>query len=159
MADIISDGKTRVAWVSAIANIAAPTTTELNAGILLHGTMTDDGLVNFRPTTSSVPNRKLDSTFNTVDVGSVAVGDTALRFYKQDGTDTIYDTLVYLLGGFVVIRRSLAASTAWASVQKLQVWPGRCGELSWLDPETDTEERYEIPIKITIQPNLRSVVA
>jgi hypothetical protein len=35
MADIIVDGQTRVAYVPTIANIAAPTTTELNAGTLL----------------------------------------------------------------------------------------------------------------------------
>lgn len=159
MADIISDGKTRVAWLFAIANIASVTTTEANAGILLHPTMTDDGLVGFKPTTNSVPNRKLDSDFNTVDVGSVAVGDTMARLYKQDGTDTIYDTLVYGLAGFIIIRRSIAAATAWASGQKIQVWPAKCGEVSWMDPEADTEERYEIPMKITVKPNLRAVIA
>lgn len=159
MADIISDGRTRVGFALAIANIATPTVAELIASMLLHSTMTDDGLVNFKPTTNSVPNRKLDSTFNTVDVGSVAVGDTALRFYKQDGTDTLYDTLLYRVAGFVVIRRSIDAATAWAAGQKVQVWPARCGEVSWLDPEADTEERYEIPVKITVKPELRAIVA
>ena len=32
MADLISDGKTRVTWLSTVANINAPTTAELNAG-------------------------------------------------------------------------------------------------------------------------------
>lgn len=159
MGDIISDGRTRAAFLLAIANIASVTTLEADAGMLLHPTMTDDGLINFKPTTNSVPNRKLASDFNTVDVGSVAVGDTGLRFYKQDGTDTIYDTLVYRLAGFVVIRRSIDAGTAWASGQPIQVWPVRCGEVSWLDPEADTEERYEIPMKVTTKPNLRAVIA
>jgi hypothetical protein len=159
MADIISDGRTRVAWVSSIANKAAPTVAELNAGMLLHSFMTDDGLSGFRPGTNNVPNRKLDSTFNTVDVGSVTAEDTLLRLYKQDGVDTIYDTLIYRLSGFVVIRRSLLASDAWAAGQKPQVWPARCGEVAWLDPEADTEERYEVPVKIIDQPELRALVA
>ncbi|MFW3474417.1 hypothetical protein [Streptomyces microflavus] len=32
MADLISDGKTRVAWLATCANINAPTVAELNAG-------------------------------------------------------------------------------------------------------------------------------
>jgi hypothetical protein len=50
MADITSDGKTRVYWVTSIANINAPTTTELNAGIDLTSTLTADGLSGFQPT-------------------------------------------------------------------------------------------------------------
>jgi hypothetical protein len=159
VADIISDGNVRVYWVSAIANTSAPTVAELNAGIALQSTMTPDGLVGFQPKTNDVPNRKLDSTFNTVDVGTVMVSDVALRFYKQTATDTIYNTLTKGTAGFIVIRRSLSSGTAWASSQAVQVWPAKCGETAWLDPEQDTEERYEIPIKITTQPVIRASVA
>jgi hypothetical protein len=161
VADIISDGFTRVLWIASggVVSIAAPTVAELDAGITLHSTMTSDGLVNFRPTTNSVPNRKLDSKYNTVDVGSIAMADGALRFYKQDGTDTIYDTLLYRVDGTVAVRRSLDAATANAADQKWQMYPVRCGEVSWLEPEDDTEERYEIPVKFWRQPNLRAVAA
>lgn len=159
MADIISDGNTRVAWVAAIANIAAPTVAELNAGILLHSTMTADGLVGFRPETADVPNTKLDSDFNTVDVGRTNLSGTMLRFFKQDGVDTIYDTLLKGTAGHVVVRRSLPASTAWVAAQKVQVFPSKCGETAWLDPEENTDERYEVPIKVTAKPNLRATVA
>lgn len=159
MTDIVSDGNTRVYWVTSIANIAAPTTSELNAGIALQGTMTPDGLVGFQPETADVPNRKLNSRFNTVDTGTVSYSGVALRFYKQTGTDTIYDTLLYGTAGYVVIRKSVAETTAFASSQKVQVYPAKCGETAWMDPEQDTEERYEIPIKITAQPNIRATIA
>ena len=56
MADIIVDGKTRVAYVPTIANIAAPTTTELNAGTLLQSTLIPAGLEGFENSTAEVDN-------------------------------------------------------------------------------------------------------
>lgn len=159
MPDITADGKTRVAWVPSIANINAPTTTELNAGMLLQSTMTADGLAGFRPETADVDTSSLDSTFSTTVNGRTSFSGTMLRLKKQSGTDTIFDTLVRDATGFVVIRRSVAASTAWASAQKVEVYPALCGEVAKVDPEPNTVERYEIPIKITGSPALRAAVA
>lgn len=159
MTDIVSDANTRIAWVPTIANIAAPTTTELNAGILLNSTMTPDGMTGFKPETNDIVNTKFDSDFDTVDVGRTKLSGPMLRFYKQTGTDTIYDTLIKSAAGYVVQRKSLAATTAWASAQKIQVYPAKCGETALMDPEADTDERYEVPIKVTSKPNLRAAVA
>lgn len=159
MADITADGKTRVAWVPSIASTSAPTTTELNAGLLLQSTMTADGLNGFRPDTADVDTSSLDSTFSTMVNGRTSFSGTLLRLKKQSGTDTIFTTLVRDAAGYVVIRRSIAASTAWASSQAVEVYPALCGEVARVDPEPNTVERYEIPIKITGTPNLRAAVA
>lgn len=159
MPDITSDGKTRVAWVPTIANIQAPTTTELNAGMLLQSTMTADGLAGFRPETADVDTSALDSTFSTMVNGRTSFSGTLVRLKKQSGTDTIFTTLVRDTAGYVVVRRSLAASTAWASAQAVEVYPALCGEVSRIDPEPNTVERYEVPIKITSSPALRAAVA
>ncbi|AXH89401.1 hypothetical protein [Micromonospora aurantiaca] len=159
MPDITADGKTRVAWVPSIANINAPTTTELNAGMLLHSTLTADGLVGLRPETADVDTSSLDSTFSTTVNGRTSFSGTMLRLKKQSGTDTIFDTLVRDAVGFLVVRRSVAASTAWASAQKVEVYPALCGEVARVDPEPNTVERYEIPLKITSSPSLRAAVA
>lgn len=159
MSDITADGKTRVYWVTTVANINAPTTTELNAGIALQTTMTADGLNGFQPATADVDTSSLDSTFSTMVNGRTSFSNTSLRLKKQSGTDTIFTTLVRDTAGYVVIRRSLTASTAWASAQAVEVYPALCGEVSRMDPEPNTVERYEIPIKITSSPALRSAVA
>lgn len=159
MADITSDGKTRAYWVTTISNINAPTTTELNAGIALHSTLTADGLAGFQPETADVDTSSLDSTFSTMVNGRTSFSGTLLRLKKQSGTDTIFTTLTRDTAGYVVIRRSLAASTAWASAQAIEVYPALCGEVSRIDPEANTVERYEVPIKITSAPALRSAVA
>lgn len=159
MADIPVDGKTRAAWVSTIADISAPTTTELNAGVLLQSTLTADGLGGFQPETADVDTSSLASTFNTVTNGRVSFSNTMLRLKKQTGTDTIWNTLTKDTAGYVVLRRYIDQSTAWASGDKVQVYPAICGETKDLDPEPNTLGRYEVPIKITSEPDLRSVVA
>lgn len=159
MADITVDGFTRVAWVSAIANIALPTTTELNAGILLTATMTADGLMNFQPDTADVDNSSLASTFDTVTIGRDSFKNSGLRLKKQTGTDTIYNTLTRGTSGYVVVRRDIDNNTAWASSQAVEVYPSTCGQTRRLDPAPNEVTKYEIPIKITSTPNLRAAVA
>jgi hypothetical protein len=159
MPDITADGKTRVYWVTSIANINSVTTSELNAGIALHSTLTADGLNGFQPATADVDTSALDSTFNTVVNGRTSFDNTTLRLKKQSGTDTIFTTLTRDTTGYVVIRRSVTASTAWASAQAIEVYPALCGEVARMDPEPNSLERYEIPIKITSSPALRSAVA
>ncbi len=159
MPDITADGRTRVAWVPTIANINAPTTTELNAGLLLQSTLTADGLVGFRPETADVDTSALDSTFSTMVNGRTSFSGTMLRLKKQSGTDTIFTTLVRDAAGYVVVRRSITSTTAWASAQAVEVYPALCGEVARMDPEPNSVERYEIPIKITSSPALRAAIA
>lgn len=159
MPDITADGRTRVAWVPTISNINAPTAAELNAGMLLQSTLTADGFAGFRPETADVDTSSLDSTFNTMVNGRTSFSGTMLRLKKQSGTDTIFTTLVRDAAGYVVVRRSLTATTAWASAQAVEVYPALCGEVARMDPEPNTVERYEIPIKITGTPALRAAVA
>ena len=159
MADIPIDGKVRVSAVPAIADISAPTTTELNAGILLQSTMTADGLIGFQPDTAAVDTSSLASTFNTSTVGRTSFSNMMLRIKKQTGTDTAHNTLVRGYEFFVVLRRYVDEADAWASSDDVQVYPAICGETKDLDPEPNSLGRYEVPIFLTSEPDLRSVVA
>lgn len=158
MADLITDGMTRVAWVLTIANIASPTTTELNAGTLLHDTMTADGLLNFQPSTAAVPTSKFSSTFDTNKPGRISYGEQGLRFCKQD-TDPIYTSMAYNTVGNVVIRRDVLAGTAWASTQKIEVYPMTTGQRRHLDPEPNTLHKWEATLFLHATPNPDAAVA
>ena len=159
MADIPVDGNTRVAWVPAIANKALPTTAELGAGLLLQSLVTADGLMGLEPETADVDTTSLASTFNTVTIGRDTFSGTGLRLKKQDGTDTAFNTLVRGATGYLVVRRDIAESTAWAAGQKVEVYPVICGQTKRLNPEANTVARYEVPTKVTSAPELRAVVA
>lgn len=159
MADIPTDGNTRVTWAPAISNKLAPTQAELNAGLLLQSLITSDGLMGLEPETATVDNSSLASTFNTGTIGRDSFSGTGLRLKKQDATDTAYNTLVRGASGYLVIRRDIAESTAWATGQKVEVYPVVCGQTKRLNPEANTVARYEVPMLITSPPELRATVA
>lgn len=159
MSDRFADGNTRVAFVASIANIASPTTTELNAGILLHDTITADGLVGFEASSAEVDNSALSSTFDTKVPGRDGFSGTLLRFKRQTGTDTIYNTLTKNTAGNIAIRRGSPAATGWASSDKVEIYPITCGQTKLLQPTANSVEKYEIPVMVSSQPNLRATVA
>lgn len=159
MADIPVDGNIRVSWVTTIANIAAPTVAELNAGTILTDKVTSDGLVGFEATTAEVDTTSLDSTFDTKTIGRDSFDGTMLRLKKQTATDTVFNLLTRGTAGYVVIRRDIASATAWTIGQAVEVHPAVCGRERNLAPEANTVRRYEVPTPITSAPNLRAVVA
>ena len=160
MADSFTDGRTRVYWVTTIANIAAPTTAELNAGINLSSLITPDGVVGFEPETADVDVSALDSTFDTKGAGRASFSGTMLRLKKQTGTDTTYNTLAQRdVAGYVVIRRDATAGTAWAASDKAEVYPSITGLGRNLPPEANSVHRWEMPVKISSTPNIFATVA
>jgi hypothetical protein len=159
MADIVGDGFIKVYSVLTISNIALPTVAELNAGIKLQSLITADGFIGFRPETADVPTSALDATFDTVLGGRASFSGMMLRLKKQDGTDTVYNTLIRRYRHYIVIRRSVLEGTAWTVADKVAVHPVECGETAWVDPEPNVLERYEVPLKPYLAPNLRAVVA
>ena len=161
MADIIGDGMVRCDFVPAIANKAAPTTAELNAGTALTEKITPDGLIGFEAETAEVDNSSLASTFDTKDIGRDAYSGTMLRLKRQDpiASDSVYNLLVRGLRGYIAIRRDVTYSTAWASGQLVEIYPIRCGRRKRLAPEANTVSRYEVPTMITDPPEPDAVVA
>lgn len=161
MADIIVDGMTRVAFVPTIANIAAPTTVELNAGTLLQSTLIPAGLEGFENSTADVDNTSLASTFDTKLPGRQSFSGTGLVLKKQDGTDTVFNLLsVPNTAGFIVIRDGIPESTAWAASQKVEVYPIRTAAHSTMGRgEANSLLRYRIPTPISSAPNLKATVA
>lgn len=154
MADALADGNVRVYSVPSIANIAAPTTAELNTGTQLDTLMTPDGLIGFEADTAAVDNAKLSSTFNTQQPGRASWNGVALRFHRQTGTDTVRNTLIRGYSTNIVIRRGgVASTTAWAAGQNVEVYPVTCGQRKILAPAQNETEKYEVPLFPSSQPN------
>lgn len=160
MADIIVDGKVKVALVTTITTISTPTVAELAAGTDVTNLLTADGLVGFQPDTAEVDTTSLQSTFDTKKPGRTNYSGTMLRFKKQGGSDTVYAAWTKDTSGYVVIRRDGSAATdAFASSDEVEVYPFTAGETSNLDPEPNTVQRWELPVMIDSEPNLRATVA
>lgn len=157
--DITVDGMTRVGFLTALANLAAPTTTECNNGILLSPVMTPTGLIGFEVDTADVDNSSLDSTDDTVTIGRDSFSGTMLELKKQFGTDTAYATLTRGTTGFLVLRRDLAAATAWTSGQPVETFPVIFGSAKRITPAKNEVTKYQVPVKVYAPWNLRAAIA
>ncbi|MFC8429917.1 hypothetical protein [Streptomyces sp. NPDC057253] len=159
MADLISDGKTRVAWLSTVANINAPTVAELTAGADYTKRITPDGL-KIDPSTADVDTSSLASTFDTKTAGRVGF-DTELTFKRGDtvGDDAPFTTLKYGVSGFLVVRRGVAYTTAWTVGQKVEVYPITCGEPQNSSPAANEVLKFVSPMKVTDAPATAATVA
>ena len=160
MADIILDGRVKVWSVPTISNIAAPTTAELNAGISLALYMPKDGVKGVMPDTGEVDNTKLNSTYGTSLPGLGELKPGSLTFFRQTGTDTVWSTFVKDYVTNLVIRRQGSLETAaWASTDKVEVFPIQCGFRNEQDFAENELQKYTIPIFFYSSPNQTAVVA
>ena len=142
-----------------LANLAAPTTAELNAGQELTARITPDGL-KVDPTTADVDTSSLASTFDTKEVGRVGY-DTELTFKRGDTPqeDWPYQNLLYGLHGVLVIRRGIAVTTAWATGQQVETYPVVCGERANVAPAANEVSKFMSPIKVYAPPSTNAIVA
>lgn len=159
MSDVINDGKTRVAWVTTISNIAAPTVAELNAGQDFTTRITPDGL-NIPAETADVDNSSLASTFTTNRAGRRSFSPE-VTFKRGDtvGDDAPWTTLTYQTTGYLVVRRVLAYTTAWAVGQKVEVYPVECGERNSIPPAPNEVAKFTSQMKLRDEPNTNATVA
>lgn len=157
MADLLSDGNVRVTFAVTIANIAAPTTAELNAGTALEGLITPDGL-DIASTTAAVDTSSLNSTFTTQAAGRRSY-DIKLTFKRQTPTDTALNLFPYRTVGFLVVRRTIAASSAWAASQKVESYPIQTGEASLIKPAANEVQKFESIFFLTADANTTATTA
>lgn len=162
---LVHDGMYKVSWVDTIANQAAPTVTELNAGIELECQITPDGLGR-EAEDEDVDTSRLCSVFTTTQVGrtSFEVSLTLVRLDEAnmsgvDPQDEAYRTLVKGKRGFLVIRDNVSAETAWAADQDVEVFPVQCGTRSKANPAANELQTFTLPLKVTADPSLYGVVA
>lgn len=147
MADIISDGLTRVSWVTTIANTAAPTTAELNAGVALESFITADGW-NASTSTDAVDNSALNSTQNTALPGRRS-DSIELTFKQQGKTAAPWTTFAGNPAGYLVRRSGVAATTAWAASQKVTVYTVSAGFRDEKAPAKNELEKFAVDFKVT----------
>lgn len=142
MADIIGDGNVRVSWVPTISNTAVPTTTELNAGVSLEGFITPDGY-SVATSEAEVDNSALNSTDDTRLPGRRADA-IDLTFKHQGDSAAPWTTFAGKPVGYIVERTSLASTTAYATGQKLRIFPVQAGNRNKLPRTPNEVEKFDV---------------
>ena len=159
MADLISDGNTKVAFATSIANINAPTVAELTAATDWTTRLTPDGLKT-DPSTADVDTSSLASTFTTNQPGRRSY--TVELTFKRGSTpteDNPFTTLAYGATGYIVVRRGVAYTTAFATGDKVEVYPIAAGEPQNVAPAANEVSKFMSPLKVTSDPATRATVA
>jgi hypothetical protein len=157
MSVVIIDGRVRVSWLTACANIAAPTVAEANAGTALEGFITPDGL-DIGMDTGGVDNSNLGSTFTTMRAGRKKP-TISITFHHDSPTDTPYNLLPYRTTGFLLVRRGVDKTTVYAIGDKVEVYPVESGEATQVKPGPDSTWDFTSPMFVTSDPNTRAVMA
>lgn len=157
MARWANDGMIRIQVVATIANIALPTTTELNAGTNVTNFVTKDGLT-VPANQNYVDNSSLAETFDAQVVGSFG-GPVQLTGIRDAATDTFWNLVVYGTNTYLVVRRGIATATAYASAQPLEVYPIQWHMALPMQTASNEQGRFTASAAVRSQPNLAAAVA
>lgn len=158
----LTDGNTKATFVPAIASISAPSAgTELTAAgiVALENTVTDDGLdISFDEGT--VEGNVLASTQDFQSPGRSRAAIT-LTYYRDSSpsSDRMWSVMTRGTAGFLVVRRGVAAATAYAAGQKVEVYEVTCGERRPLAPERESYEKVELTLYASGTYSIESTVA
>lgn len=153
MAYTLADGMTKVIWLTSCANTAAPTAAEVAAGTALETYITPDGL-------------DVSTEESRVDVGNLAsVQDTEVAGRRKEsinltmhnlGMDaapfsTFAPTAGVYPSGFLVIRYGVAATTATAADDVVDVYTVTAGTRQRISPAANDVLKFSVRFYSTAQ--------
>lgn len=152
-----AEGNSLLYFVPSMSNIAAPTTTELNAGTNLTPFVPPDG---WNPTTTqnNVDIASLADTFDVMTIGTEG-GPITVTFMRDNSADTAWNLFTRGLAGFFAFREGIAVATAWASSQALQVYPITAHHPIANQTARNAARTFNVTVAVTSQPNRKAVVA
>lgn len=160
MGRLIPNENTYVAFLPAVANLAAPTVAEITAGKNL-----TPYLISFNASTqgNTVPTPSLDSLFETNIAGTVQASLTA-DFYRDDATGVNADLAWVTLprktkGYFLISRWGTAPGVAPATAAKVEVWPLLVVSRTMANMSNNSVMTFTVTCSIPTVPNESAVVA
>lgn len=152
------DGFTKVVFALSIANIAAPSVgSELSTAADWSEFIMKDGLSE-PADQNNTPVAALAHRFNAQVAGSFG-GAIELTVQRDNANDLVWDTIVYGLEGFLVVRSGIPTASAFAVSDPLRVYPIMWHEPVPVGPSADTPDQFTAMAPITTQPDLKAVAA
>lgn len=136
-----ADGNVKVVWVPTIADATAPTSTELNAAgaVDISCYLTGDGFTPGLDESEITDDRLCDTeTFQQPGRATHSLSVTYIDNSNTADDNEAYETLTPAASGYIVVRRGKGYAAAFASTDKVDVWPVKCGQQSDLPPEANS---------------------
>ena len=147
---------TRVAWVTTIADIAEPSPTELGAGTDITCFLTKDGL-NPGGSTNGIDAGTLCNRVDGQVAGSVSYQATLKGYRYVAGDDDFWDLCAYGTSGYLVVRRGVAYSDAFAADDVVEVYKAQMGEPIPATSAANAMQTFEVGLFVE-DANLKAVV-
>jgi len=152
---LIPNENTWVGFAPAVADVSAPTTAEIGAATdLTEFVITIDA----SSQGNQLPTPNLSSLFETSISGTVQASFTG-EFYRDDTTDTAYETLPRATAGFFVISRFGTAGVAPTSADVVEVWPVRVTSRTDSALTSNDVLRFTVACAVTDEPDEAATVA
>lgn len=158
MPDLAHEQNYRVTWVPTIANPAAPTVSELTAGVELSGRITPTGLTR-EPSTDRKDTSKLNSTFSTQSTGRRSYNLSVTFVREVADTGGLEAALTYKAIGHLVIRDSIISTTNYVAAQKVEVYPAQADSPSKAAPAVNEDQMITVGFAMRADAELNAVVA
>jgi len=156
----IEEGNLKIHFLTACADISAPTEAEIEAGVhltpfLVRGTLQ-------RPSGGQTASAAdVDSAFNKTEPGTFG-GDLVAQFYRDDDADTAWTTLPRLTRGFVVVAPfgyDGADKSDPAGDEAVEVFPIAVADRS-PNPAAENEmQKFTATFAVHSEPDFDAVVA
>lgn len=144
------NGQTTWAYVPAIANMAAPTAAEINAGVDLTGQIAEISGFNYKNEKIDTPD--LADNFVSSIPGEDVVDDSALTFYLDNLSAALWTSQAPGTAGFMVIN-----FFARAAGSKTRVWPSlSAGRNDVMTLDADAA-KFMVDYTISSRPELDAV--
>ena len=145
-----AEGNITTIWVPTIANIKAPTLTELNAGTDISKYVMLGGW-SFEPSQDTVSDQRENAVQDFGAPGRKSAGDISIEVIDNTNTEHKEQNEAVTLmhegaSGYIVRRRGMATDAPLAVGQKLTVVSVTCGEKQVINPDANTMIRSEIPL-------------
>jgi hypothetical protein len=151
MVRVIPNQNTWVGFATTVANIAAPTVSEVNGATDLTHYLVS---LNAMSQGNAVPTPSFDTLFETTILGTSQATFTA-DFYRDSGTDTAWTTLPRSTNGFFIIAR-YGGKPVHAGI--CEVWPVTVLSRAMANMSNNTVETFTVTCAVPVEPNEAAVV-
>lgn len=157
MARLIPNENTWVGFATTVANLDAPTAANLTAAVDLTPYLIS---INASARGNTVPTPSFDSLFET----SIAGTNTATfdaDFYRDDVTDTAWDTLPRATTGYFIVSRFGGSGTGNrpAAADEVEVWPVMVVSRSMANMSNNTVMTFTVSCSVPEEPAETATVA
>jgi hypothetical protein len=160
MPRIASTGNIQLHYLPAVADKAAPTVTEIGAGVDLTDFLLRDGL-SLPLDGNTIDVAGAAERYNSTDAGTFGGNPIRASFFRDsdDAEDLAWDTLPRGTRGFFLVSRFEGSDETLATGDRVEVWPIVVISRSHRDIEQDGAYRFDVSCAVPTPPDDDAVIA